>query len=407
MEMKRVVITGMGGISPLGNSIPQLVSAIEAGASAIRHMPEAEGFGLRCHLGAPAELANEKLIPRDARRSMGRMSIFAVQASEEALADAGLGPDVVTSGRLGCAIGSTIGSTISICDLFSTFAQSHNLGLLTPTRFFQCISNTAAMNVANTLGITGWIQAPCGACASGTIAVGEAFDVIRMGRQDVVLAGGAEELHPIVTGTFDLLNATSTRYNDRPEAASRPFDRDRDGLVCGEGCGMLVLESYEHAQKRGARIYAEVKGFSLCSSGVHVSKSNNAAMIRCIREALADAKVGTHEVDYINAHATGTLQGDQEEASALRTIFGDATPVSSLKGYLGHTLAASGTLETAAVLSMMSKRLLYPTRNLDCVAEDCAGLRHVMRAEPSRVNVVLKNSFGFGGVNSALVLARV
>jgi len=384
-----------------------MLAAIEAGASAIRHMPEAAGVGLRCQLGAPAELVNEKLIPRDARRSMGRLSIFAVQAAQEALADAGLGTAAVASGRLGCAIGSTIGSTISIADLFSTFAQSHNLGLLTPTRFFQCISNTAAMNVANTLGITGWIQAPCGACASGTMAVGEAFDVIRMGRQDVVLAGGGEELHPVVTGTFDVLNATSTGYNDRPDEASRPFDRDRDGLVCGEGAGVLVLESYEHAQQRGARIYAEVKGFSLCSSGVHVSKSNNAAMIRCIREALADANVQAREVDYINAHATGTVQGDQEEALALRTIFGDGTPVSSLKGYLGHTLAASGSLEIAATLSMMSKEILYPTRNLKHVAEDCAGLRHVMRAEPARVDVVLKNSFGFGGVNCALVLARV
>lgn len=406
MGLNRVVITGMGGISPLGATIPQMVSAIEAGASAIRRMPDAAEAGLRCELGAPAELINEKQIPRDARRSMGRMSIFSVQAATAALEDAGIGPDLLSSGRLGCVIGSTIGSTASIADLYGAFARSHSLATLVPTKFFHCISNTAVMNVVNTLGITGWMQAPCGACASGALAVGEALDLIRLGRQDVMLAGGAEELHPIATGMFDLLNATSTGYNDRPEAASRPFDRDRDGLVCGEGAGILVLESYAHAAARGAKIYAEVKGFSLSANGLHVSQSNNAGMIRCIRGALADAGIRAEDVDYINAHATGTPQGDSEEAGALRTIFGGNTPVSSLKGYLGHTLGASGALELAATLHMMEKGVLYPTRNLEHVADECAGLHHLTRFEECRVEIVLKNSFGFGGVNCALVLTK-
>jgi 3-oxoacyl-[acyl-carrier-protein] synthase II len=206
---------------------------------------------------------------------------------------------------------------------------------------------------------------------------------------------------------FDLLNATSAGFNDRPEAASRPFDRDRDGLVCGEGAGVLVLEAYGHAAARGARMYAEVKGFALSASGVHVSQSNNAGMIRCIRGALADAGVRAEEVGYINAHATGTPQGDGEEAGALRALFGGDTPVSSLKGYLGHTLGASGALELAVTLRMMEKGVLYPTRNLEHVADDCAGLHHLTVAEERRVDVALKNSFGFGGVNCALVLARV
>ena len=405
--MKRVVITGMGGISPLGQTIDAMCAAIEAGATAVRRMPDWEGNGVRGLLGAPAELMNERQIPRDARRSMGRMSIFAVQAAQQALADAGLEPDRIASGRLGCALGSTIGSTASIAELYGAFAKTGSLDVLVPTKFFHCISNTAVMNVVNTLGITGWMQAPCGACASGALAVGEALDLIRLGRQDMMLAGGAEELHLIATGMFDLLNATSAGFNDRPEAASRPFDRDRDGLVCGEGAGMLVLESYDHAAARGARMYAEVKGFSLSASGIHVSQSNNAGMIRCITGALADAGVRAEDVDYINAHATGTPQGDCEEAAALRGLFGTGTPVSSLKGHLGHTLGASGALELAATLRMMEKGIVYPTRNLDNVAEDCAGICHVTRLEERPMNVVLKNSFGFGGVNCALVLARV
>jgi len=238
------------------------------------------------------------------------------------------------------------------------------------------------------------------------LAVGEALDVIRHGRQDIMLAGGAEELHAIATGMFDLLNATSTNFNDQPERASRPFDRDRDGLVCGEGAGVIVLESLEHASARGAQIYAEVKGFSLSASGLHVSQSNNAGMIRCITAALADAQVNAADIDYINAHATGTPQGDCEEAEAIQKLFGDKPPVSSLKGYLGHTLGAAGALELIATLRMMRKGVLYPTRNLDNVADDCGGINHLTQFEERRLDIVLKNSFGFGGVNSALVLAQ-
>jgi len=404
--MRRVVITGLGGVSPLGYGVDAMCAAMEANATAIRKMPEWEGHGLRGLLGAPAEIINERAIPRDARRSMGRMSIFSVQAAQQALADAGLGAEHLATGRLGCAIGSTIGSTASIADLYGTYAKNGSMDALVPTKFFHCISNTAVMSVVNTLGITGWMNAPCGACASGLLAVGEALDVIRHGRQDVMLAGGAEELHAIATGMFDLLNATSTNFNDRPEAASRPFDRDRDGLVCGEGAGVLVLESLEHATARGAQIYAEVKGFSLSASGLHVSQSNNAGMIRCITAALADAQVNAADVDYINAHATGTPQGDCEEAEAIQKLFGGKPPVSSLKGYLGHTLGAAGALELIATLRMMRKGVLYPTRNLDNVADDCKGIYHLTQFEERRAGVVLKNSFGFGGVNSALVLAQ-
>lgn len=408
MGNRRAVITGVGGVSPLGRDIPAMLAGLEAGASATRRMDAwTECRGLRGLVGAPACVENEKRIPREMRRSMGRMSLFAVQAAEEAVRDAALPPEFVASGRCGCVIGSTIGSMISISELFETYLADRDFGRMPSTKFFQCLSNSAVMNVANYLGITGWCVAPCGACASAVQAVGEGFDQIRLGRQDALLCGGAEELHPTVTGSFDVLFATSSKYNDRPEVTPRPFDRQRDGLVCGEGCGVVVVEEYEHALRRGARIYAEISGYATCSSGVHVTKSNGAAMIQCMRAALAEAGVSPAEVDYINAHATGTVQGDREEAEALRTIFGAAVPVSSLKGYLGHTLGASGTLELIASLSMMAKGVVLPTRNLEDVADECAGLLHVQAPLARRIDVLFKNSFGFGGVNTAMVCRRV
>lgn len=408
MSLKRVVITGAGAVSPLGPDVPSLLAGLEAGRSAVRRLPRwSEYPSLRSLVAAPAALQNEKRIPREQRRSMGRMSLFAVQAAEQALADAGLGETDRASGRLGCIIGSTMGSSESLNEMFEAFLPSRDFGLVTSMKFFQCMPNTAVMNVANYLGLSGWVMAPSAACASALQALGAGFDLIRLGRQDVMLCGGAEELHPTVTGSFDVLYATSTGYNDRPECTPRPFDRDRDGLVCGEGCGLLVIEEYERARRRGARIYAEITGYSTCASGLHVSQSSRDAMVRCMRQALAEAEQPADGVDFLNAHATGTQQGDKEEAEALAEVFGGAIPVNSLKGYLGHTLGASGALELIAALDMMRKGVLLPTRNLEHVAPDCAGVHHLLRPEERRVRVLVKNSFGFGGINTVLVCRGV
>ena len=405
MNLRRVAITGMGCVSPFGRGVTALTEGIEAGRSAVRFM---EGWnqyiGLRSLVGAPAELKDEKLIPRQNRRSMGRMSIFAAQAAQDALADSGLDAAVATSGRMGCVVGSTTGSAISISQAFETMLPDRNLANLSATSFFHCISHTAAMNVAQFLGISGCVMATCAACASALQAIGAGCDLIRLGRQDLMLCGGAEELHPTVTGSFDLLFATSTKYNATPHKTPRPFDRDRDGLVCGEGSGILLLEDYEHAVKRNARIYAEVLGYHTCNSGDHVSESNRSAMVACMREALHAAALEPNQVDYINAHATATLQGDKEEAEAIREVFGGSVPVSSLKGYIGHTLGASAAIELAASLAGMRKDMLYPTLNLEQVSPECQGIRHVMNAPERRAaRVVVKNSFAFGGISAVLV----
>jgi 3-oxoacyl-[acyl-carrier-protein] synthase II len=339
---------------------------MELRKSAVCFMEEWSRYcGMSSHVAAPAKLKDEKNIPRQKRRSMGRMSIFAAQAAEQALADSGIKSDDI-SNRTGCIIGSTTGSAGSISRAFEIMLFEKDLSRLPSSMFFQCMSHTAQ-------------------------AIGTGYEFIRSGRQDVLLCGGAEELHPSVTGSFDVVFAASVKYNQTPQKTPRPFDEDRDGLVCGEGSGILVLEEYEHAVQRGAGIYAEITGYGTCGSGSHISQSDESSIIRCINETLNDARTAPDEIDYINAHATGTVQGDKEEAAAIGKLFGDSVPVSSLKGYIGHTLGASGAIELIASLIMMEKGIIYP---------------HVKKPLKKEINTVLKNCFAFGGVNASLVCRR-
>jgi 3-oxoacyl-[acyl-carrier-protein] synthase II len=408
MSLKRVVITGIGVVSPFGNGVSALMKGIEEGRSAVSFMEGWDQYhGLQSLVGAPVEMQGEKNIPRLKRRSMGRMSIFAAQAADEALADAGITLADEDLWRVGCVIGSTMGSAKSINDVFEMMLPEKDLSKLNSTMFFQCMSHTATVNVAQYLGLNGMVMAASAACASALHAIGLGYDLIRLGRQDILLCGGAEELHPTVTGSFDILFATSTKFNDNPQKTPRPFDRDRDGLVCGEGSGILVLEEYERAVARNATIYAEVTGFSTTANGLHVSQSNRESMITCIRQALNDSGTTVEEIEYINAHATATLQGDQEEAEAIREIFGASVPVSCLKGYIGHTLGAAGAIELAATLKMMERGILYPTLNLENVSQDCEGIQHVLQPIQKQVHTVLKNGFAFGGINAALVCKKI
>ena len=407
MQLRKVAITGLGAITPLGNNLAALISGIELGKSAVEYIPEWENsIGLRCKVGAPVRMENEKLIPRHNRRSMGRLSIFAVPAAEQAIKDSGIKTGQLTSGRLGCVIGSTMGSAESIAEAFEIMSAEKDISNLPSTKFFQCVSHTAAMNVAQYLGITGYVSATSAACASSLQAIGTGFDLIRLGKQDIMLCGGAEGLHPTVVGSFDVLFATSSNYNKEPKKTPRPFDAKHDGLVCGEGSGILVLEDLDSARKRGANIYAEIIGYNSCGNGSHVSESNREAIIFCIQEALRSANITFKDVDYINAHATATIQGDKEEASAIREIFGDSVPVSSLKGYIGHTLGASGAIELIASLIMMQKSKIYPTLNLDDPDNDCRGVDHVMKLREKKINILLKNCFAFGGINAALICKK-
>jgi 3-oxoacyl-[acyl-carrier-protein] synthase II len=409
MQLNRVVITGLGAVTPFGDGYEALRAGLVEKRSAIVSMRAhwQHFINLRSMVAGPAPDPNEKEVPRQDRRSMSRMSFYGHNAARQALTDAFGNVRAALAGfpagRLGCIVGSTTGSPIALNETFEIMLPDRDLGKLNGVKFFQCVSHTAAMNVAQCLGLTGTVLATNAACASGLQAVGAAYDLIRLGSQDAVLCGGAEELHASVTGSFDALFAASCRYNDTPSETPRPFDRDRDGIVCGEGAGILLLEDREHALARGARIYAEVIGYHTCASGEHISQSNRPALIHCLRQALASAGAAPEEIDYVNAHAAGTPQGDTEEAAAIREIFGDRVPVSSLKGNIGHTLGASGPIELIATLLMMRDQVIHPTLNLRNPAPDCDGIRHVTTPLSQPLATIVKNSFAFGGINAALV----
>jgi 3-oxoacyl-[acyl-carrier-protein] synthase II len=392
----------------MGMGAEALTRGIRDRKSAVRRMDGWEKYGgLKSLVGAPSELVGEKAIPRQKRRSMSQLSIQSVQAANEALEEAALEVDALPSDRVGCIVGSTIGSPKTINDFFEIVLPEYTLNNVPAMQFFKAMSHTAAMNVAQYFGLNGYVMATSAACASGLQAIGTGYHLLRLGLQDVMLCGGAEELHPLVTGTFDLLYATSTKYNSSPSDTPRPFDRDRDGLVCGDGAGMVVLETYDHAVKRGADMLVEVSGYASSGSGDHISHSHSSSMANCMRNALDDADISPSDIDYINAHATATLQGDSAEAEAISDVFGPRVPVSSLKGYIGHTLGASGPIELAAVVAMFRDDIIYPGLNLRNVAPDCSGINHVMEPLSGGIERVLKNSFAFGGINSAIVLSRI
>ncbi len=403
------MITGTGAISAIGNSIEEIINSIERKVCGTRRMEGWEKYkGLQSLVGAPADLPDmKKIIHRKIRRSMGRMSLLGVVAAKEALHKAGIGIDVIgNNDRYGCIAGSTMGSAEALNDTFETMLPDHDLSLLTSMSFFKCISHTIAMNLSQYFSITGSVMATSAACASSLQAIGTGFDLIRSDRQDIVLCGGAEELHPTVTGSFDILFATSSGYNDVPEKTPRPFDKNRDGLVCGEGAGMVVLEELLHAKKRGARILAEVTGYNTCGSGAHISQPDRKTMIQCMGTVLSDAGVGSEEIDFVSAHATATIQGDNEEAAAIYDVFGDSTPVNSLKGYMGHTLGASGAIELALSIEMMNNNIIYPTLNLDDIDENCDKILHVREKMGKKINCILKNCFAFGGINASMICRK-
>jgi 3-oxoacyl-[acyl-carrier-protein] synthase II len=402
--LNRAVITGYGVVSPIGYSVEEMMRALDAGVCATRAMPPSwNRFGrLRCQVGCPVEMRDPKAIPRSLRRTMSPMSIYAVQAATQALKHAGIDPAAIAPNpRIGCIMGSTTGSPQAISQTYEILLAKNEYEMLGASEFFRCISHTVALNVAQFFGIKGVVSATSAACASGLQAVGAAYDQVRLGRQDVVLCGGGEELHETVVGSFDILYAASAQYNDRPADTPRPFDAKRDGLVCGEGAGVIVVEGRDHALARGANILAEIVGYHTCS-GVHVSQSDEPSMAHCMKAALDCAGLGAKDIGYINAHATGTPQGDAAEARAIHGVFGSDIPVSSLKGNMGHTLGASGPIELAATIEMMRCGTIYPTHNLAEIDPACAGIGHVLKKTSKEFNHFLKNSFAFGGINSAI-----
>jgi len=405
MSLESVVVTGLGIISPLGNDFPQLMDALRTGRSGVREIPELEQVGgLRSRVAATVNGIDPKQIPRKFRRSMSNMSIYAYLASQQALVMAGYPDDQLDSGDLGVFIGSTLGSTTTSENFFHDYFSDHSLERMKTGLFFKMMGHSCAANVAQSFGITGRVLAPSAACATSSQAVGYAYEQIVMGRQKAILCGGADEFHPLTVATFDIMHAASTHFNQQPAATPRPFDSRRDGVVCGEGSGILLLESETSARQRGALVLAEVIGFSTTSDTSSIASPDIGAMVTCMQLALQDAGLTVADIDYVNAHATGTEQGDIAEAKAIQQLFADRVPVSSLKGHLGHTMAASGAIELAGCVGMLQQQQLIATLNLEQIDERCTGIDHLQQNCAQPVKTILKNNFAMGGINSTIIL---
>jgi len=366
----------------------------------------AEVKGLRTTVAAGVPEVDAQGIDRKKRRYMSKMSIYATLAAREAIQMAGLTPDHLVDIRTGVCVGSTTGSTFEIEHVFGEVLKERKMDGVKSTHFFKIMNSSCAANVAQALGIRGRLLAPSAACATGTIAIGLGAESIALGKQDVMICGGADELHALTVGVFDTLEASSRAFNERPDLTPRPFDRDRDGIVCGEGAGLVVLESWEHACARNARMWGQISGFAVSSSPEDIANPGPESMIQCMRTAVEESGFGTDEIGYLNAHATGTLRGDSAECEAVEGVFGRDIPVSSLKGHMGHTMAACGGLELIATFLMLQEGLLLPTRNLDHPDDTCGRLNLLRKIEHRQVDVALSNNFALGGVNSAMVIRR-
>jgi len=404
MLKHRVVITGLGAVSPFGLGVNAMWDALVAGQGAVVSDPGSlKPLGLRSMLRACVGDIPSREIPRQFRRTMSRMSQYAYLAAREALEQARLPDSMLRAGRTGIVLGSTIGSVDGLEEFFRPYISSGMIDAVKSTLFFKVMNHSAAANLAQALGTKGPMLAPSAACATGCQSLGLGAMLIASGQADAMICGGTDEYHPLTTATFDIMNAASNAYNDAPESSPRPFDTARDGVVCSEGCGLIVLESLVAAERRGADILGEFLGYGSNLDPAHIAHPSRESMSECMRLALASAGLSPDQVDYVNAHATGTLQGDAAEGLAIEDVFGPDVPVSALKGYFGHAMAASGSLESILCLRMLREGVVLPTRNLDSPDPACGCLKHVLTPLTKTISVAAKNNFALGGVNAVAI----
>jgi 3-oxoacyl-[acyl-carrier-protein] synthase II len=398
----------MAGLTSLGSDWDTVTAAMKAGRSGIRLMEEWTHYqGLNTQLGGPIiDFVVPTHYPRKKVRSMGRVACFAVVTTERALQQAGLlDADVISNGECGIAYGSSSGSPGAIAD-FGAMLTERSTRTITATSYIRMMSHTAAVNTGLFFNIRGRLMSTSTACTSGSQAIGYAYEAVKHGCQRVMIAGGAEEISPTQAAVFDTLFATSVK-NDAPSTTPRPFDRDRDGLVVGEGAATLVLEDLEAAKARGARIFAEIVGFGTNCDARHVTQPTAETMELAMRQALRDAGLDAREIGYVSAHGTATELGDIAESRATNAVFGSRMPISCMKSYLGHTLGACGAQEAWLAVEMMNRAEFAPTLNLHNLDERCADLDYIVTGSRAiQTEFVMSNNFAFGGINTSLVFRR-
>lgn len=406
--MRRVVVTGMAGLTSIGQDWDTVADNMRNGVTGIRYMEQWDEYAdMDTRLGGPIlESIDSPNFTRKKTRTMGRVSKMAVRATELALGDAGLlGNECVTDGRMGVAFGSSTGSTDAVSE-FGQMLSNKSLATLNGTSYIRMMGHTAAVNIGLYFSMKGRIIPTSTACTSGSMGIGYAVEAIRSGAQDYMVAGGGEELCPSEAATFDVLFATST-INDRPDLAPRPYDKKRDGLVIGEGAGILVLEALEEAEARGANILAEVVGFGTNSDGIHATRPNRETMRIAMQKAVDQAQVDLADIGYVSGHGTATDAGDVEETLATAELFERPVPISAMKSYLGHSLGACGALESWASINMLNSGWFHSTAKLDEVDERCGDLDYIVgTGREIQTDYVMCNNFAFGGINTSLIFKR-
>ncbi len=406
---RRVVVTGVGFRSPVGNTLSELKDSLVNNKTGVKSMPQwNELQNLRTKVAGICENVDEMEIERKHRRSMGRVSILGALAVKDAISDSGLEMGKISSSECGVSFGSTAGSSRSMEDFLKQIFKEKSLKGLQSSTYLHFMSHTCAANIAMMYQTKGPVVASCTACVAGSQGVGYGYDAIQNGRAEIMLTGGAEEMHFMDAVVFDIMHATSSKYNDNPDNTPRPFDKDRDGLVVGEGGGGLVLEEYEHAKRRNANIYAEIAGYGTNCDGSHLTNPNVEGMAGAMDMALKDAKLSVEDIQHINAHATSTEAGDIAESKAVYSLFKDKVPVSAFKGYMGHTLGGAGAIESIITILMMREGFIAPTRNLENPDPACAPINHVMGSvRDSKLNIGMNNNFAFGGINTSLIFRTI
>jgi 3-oxoacyl-[acyl-carrier-protein] synthase-1 len=406
--MRRVVVTGMGIVSSLGNNQAEVLDSLQAGRSGISYQPEYAEHGLRSHVaGSIKNLEIETLIDRKLLRFMAKGHAYAWLAMQEAIADAALADDLVSNVRTGLIVGAGGTSTESMLEATNTLAEK-GIRRVGPYMVTKTMSSGVAACLATGAKIKGINYGISSACSTSAHCIGAGVEQIQLGKQDIVFAGGAEEEHWTMSFLFDAMGALSSKYNDTPDKASRTYDANRDGFVISGGGGIVVLEEYEHAKARGAKIYAEVIGYGATSDGYDMVAPSGEGAVRCMRLALEGI---ADNVDYINTHGTSTPVGDTKELEAIREVFGETgrkqmPAIASTKSLSGHALGAAGVNEAIYTLLMMQNNFIAASANIETLDPAAAGLNIVQqRIDNAKIEVALSNSFGFGGTNATLVLS--
>jgi 3-oxoacyl-[acyl-carrier-protein] synthase-1 len=402
--MRRVVVTGMGIVSSLGNNKQEVLQSLREGRSGIEFMQEYADLGFRSQVAGTLKLNPEDLIDRKLFRFMGQAAAYSYLAMAEAAADSGLSDDQISNVRTGLIVGSGGSSTANIVET-AEIAKTRGIKRVGPYMVTRTMSSTTSACLATPFGIKGVNYTISSACATSAHCIGNAMELIQLGKQDVIFAGGGEELHWVQSAMFDAMGALSSKYNDTPQTASRPYDEFRDGFVISGGGGMVVLEELEHALARGAKIYGELIGYGATSDGYDMVQPSGEGAIRCMQMALSTVDT---PIDYINTHGTSTPVGDIRELEAMKAVFTDYMPVvTSTKSLSGHALGAAGVHEAIYSLLMMEHGFIAASANIETLDPAAQGVNIAQqRIDNAKLDTILSNSFGFGGTNASLVFRR-